>query len=394
MAETKALTYQNSGVNYELLDPFKIKCQRAAATTAGNIEKFDRYGLTVTEITQSRGESAYEIDVIVHQPTRFRIAHVEEGLGTKNVVAEQLRELQEKIDLTDEIAGTYGRSFYKGIGIDNVAMIMNDLATSGAIPLNFMLHTAAYPSEWFLDQQRTEDLVAGTLEACNRVKSAWGGGESPALGVIINPGHAVISGSGIGFKFPDQNGHVNEKQIQAGNRIILIESTGAHSNGISLARGKIRELLPNGYETLLSNGQTYGEALLTPTQLYSPVIDEVYSSGARINYALHISGHGWRKIMRPEANFTYVIDKIPEPHPIFEVIQSRSGMSDEQIYGDYNMGAGFALFVPEEDVDKVLVATEKAGQKAIDAGYIESGPRRVVIRPIEVEYKGESLQIR
>lgn len=391
----EVLRYSDSGVNYDLMDPFKIACQKAALSTASNIDgKFIAYGVETREITESRGESAYEIEIVTRQPIRYRIAIVEEGLGTKNEIAEQMRQLQSKIDLSDLVKNIYGRTFSRGIGIDNAAMILNDLTSRGAIPLSFMLHVAAYPGDWFTDEARNADLIAGTADGCNQARCAWGGGESPALRDIINSGHSLLSGSAVGLKFPGFHGSFSESLIEPGNRIVLFGSSGPHANGITLLRTRLLERLPQGYETPLPGGQTYGEAVLVPTIIYAPLLDEIYGRKVHVNYAAHISGHGWRKLMRPKREFTYVVDKIPEPQPIFLLIQDVSGMSNEQIYGDYNMGAGFAMFAPKGHVPEMLRAAEAVGIKALDAGYVEEGPKRVVIKPIGVEYKAEELQIR
>lgn len=408
------LLYSNE-VNYREMDPFKIKCQQAAITTAENIERFRESGVIVREITESRGESAYEVQLQILHPMAIRIASVEEGLGSKIVIAKQMRELQAKAEMALKANQVYGRSFHRGIGVDNAAMILNDLATRGASPFVFMLHVAAYPSAFFADEDLTDDLISGTLSACNEVRCAWGGGESPALRDIVNPGHAVLSGSAMGLEFPDNNRPLSEKNLRAGQHIVLLPSSGPHSNGITLLRtptgvlGTIAkrmmgidldshpERIIDAYIYPLDDGQTYGEAVLAPTILYSRVIDELIAEKAQIQYAIHISGHGWRKLMRAQRNLTYVIDKIPEPQSVFRVIQETSGMTDEQIYGDYNMGAGFALIIEENDVTKVLDIAQRFGHQAIDAGYIEEGPRRVVFTENtgkNVKFEGDDLQIR
>lgn len=396
MAEDpRAIVYSDSGVNYGMMDPFKIACQQAALTTAGNINRFGTYGLEAREITQSRGESAYEVEVSVKRADLvFRIASVEEGLGTKNEIALQMRELQAKLNLAEDVRAKLGRSFYRGVAIDNAAMILNDLSTRAATPVSFMLHVAAYPADWFTDEERNADLIEGTVDACNQARCAWGGGESPALRDIINPDHAMLSGSATGFVFPQHWKPYSEHKLDEGQRIILLESSGPHANGITLLRRDLLEKLPQGYETPLEDGQVYGEAVLAPTVIYSRLIDELFHNKVPVSYAVHISGHGWRKLMRAQKEFTYVIDKVPEPQPIFRKIQEVSGMSNEQIYGDYNMNAGFALYAPSDAVSEVLMFAAKLGYNALDAGYVEKGPRRVVINPVGVEFPGSQLQIR
>ena len=130
------------------------------------------------------------------------------------------------------------------------------------------------------------------------------------------------------------------------------------------------------------------------TIIYSPLIDRLFSEGIDIHYASHITGHGWRKFMRASGNFSYILENIPKPQPIFKKIQQATNMSSKQMYGDYNMGAGFALFVPEKSLDKIFSIGKKMNFNMLHAGYVEQGPRRVVIKSIGVVFEGQSLQIR
>src|SRR5580658_3438746 len=138
-----ALTYENSGVNYGPLDAFKRACQRAGAATAGNLK---HHGLT--EPPGIRGESAY----LLESADEF-LAHVEEGLGTKNLVADAMLELT-------------GRSFYANIGIDTVATIVNDLVTTGALPISVAMHAAVGDGAWFAKPGRAEELARGFAAGC------------------------------------------------------------------------------------------------------------------------------------------------------------------------------------------------------------------------------------
>src|SRR5262245_10267588 len=137
------LSYESSGVRYEPLDAFKRACQRAAAGTAGGLKD-----LGFREPEAVRGESAYLIEAADHF-----LAHVEEGLGTKNLVA-------------DAVQAATGRSHYRAIGIDTVATIVNDLITCGALPVSVAMHAAVGDSDWFGDTKRAQDLVDGFAEGC------------------------------------------------------------------------------------------------------------------------------------------------------------------------------------------------------------------------------------
>mgnify|MGYP001611667122 FL=1 len=110
---------------------------------------------------------------------------------------------------------------------------------------------------------------------------------------------------------------------------------------------------------------------------------------------VNITGHGWRKLMRATQSFSYVIENIPTPQPVFDFIQKKSGNSDEEMYGNFNMGAGFAIFLPKRDVFRArTVAGLNYKMSALDAGEVQEGPRQVIIQPKNLTYLGESLEVR
>src|SRR5213082_825852 len=176
------LSYENSGVNYDLLDAFKRACQKAAQTTTGALQQHN-----LREPPAVRGESAYLLEAPDHY-----LAHVEEGLGTKNLVADAM------LDLT-------GKSFYRNIGIDTVATIVNDLVTTGALPISIAMHAAVGDSRWFENAERATDLAQGFAQACIESDAVWGGGETPALKGIVAPETIVLAGSAIGRMKPKEH---------------------------------------------------------------------------------------------------------------------------------------------------------------------------------------------
>ncbi len=177
------------------------------------------------------------------------------------------------------------------------------------------------------------------------------------------------------------------------NRILLCRSNGVNANGISLARA-IAKKLPKGYGTKLPNGKLYGESLLTKSNIYAKVIQDLQKADIDIHYISNITGHGVRKIMRGRPNFTYVIEKIFKSQPVFYFIQKHANLDDYEMYQTYNMGQDYALFVPQKDVDKCLKIIEKNKFKGIDAGYVEKGEKQVIIKPKNLIFKGETLDLR
>ncbi len=365
----KETTYAEAGVDYDALDPFKRAAQRAAAMTGWHIRRFG-----FSELMTSRGESAY----IIETPEGY-LAHVEEGLGTKSLVADEMYRLT-------------GKSYYGHVAQCAVAMIVNDMITLGALPVSVAMHLAVGSSDWFADAERAQDLIDGWRKACHLSRCAWGGGETSVLKSVVEPGAAVIAGSAVGFIHPKERRiwpHLGD-----GDAIVLIGSSGIHANGLTLAR-RIADDLPDGYLTRLSDGRSYGEALLDPTVIYVPLIEDCLNARIEIRYAANITGHGWRKLMRLPEPFSYVIERLPEPQPVFGLIQEHGPVGDLEAYGNLNMGAGFALFVPTGDIDSVIRIATGLGMTALHAGHVrKSEQRKVSILPKGLEYDGSTLGVR
>jgi phosphoribosylformylglycinamidine cyclo-ligase len=272
-------------------------------------------------------------------------------------------------------------------------MIVNDMITLGALPLSVAMHLAVGASSWFSDENRCNDLIDGWKRACDLGRCTWGGGETPTLKDIIHPDTVVLSGSAVGVVKPKSR-LILAANIQHGDAIVIIGSSGIHANGLTLAR-EIAGKLPNGYLTKLSDGRLYGEALLDPTTIYVPLVEDCLNEGVDIHYAVNITGHGWRKLMRATQSFAYIIDHIPVPHPVFSFIQEHGPVDDKEAYANLNMGAGFALYVRESDVRKVLAIVHSLGMSASRAGAIESSKvKRVIIHPLGLEYLGSTLGVR
>ncbi|OHA19879.1 MAG: hypothetical protein A3C08_01055 [Candidatus Taylorbacteria bacterium RIFCSPHIGHO2_02_FULL_47_18] len=376
------MTYAGVGVDYDAMDPFKRMAQLAGRETAANISRLNNGEFR--EVEMSRGESAYLIEA-----EKSYFAHVEEGLGTKNLVADAMRELQRKSYTTLQLRG---KSFYDQIAQDTVAMIVNDIVTLGALPLSVAMHLAVGDSNWFNDKDRLLDLVVGWRNACNLSRCTWGGGETPTLKGVVVPESVVLSGSAIGIVKPKAR-LIESQKIQHGDVIIVIESSGIHANGLTLAR-KIADKLSESYLTKLSDGRSYGEALLDPTHIYVGLVEDCLDRGVDIHYAVNITGHGWRKLMRATQPFAYIIETLPTKLPIFDFLQEYGPVDDMEAYGNLNMGAGFAMYVSENDIEKVLEIACILGLRAVVAGHIEKGDKKVVIKPKGLEYLGSTLGVR
>jgi phosphoribosylformylglycinamidine cyclo-ligase len=363
------LSYEHAGVDYALIDPLKVAAQRAAAQTGAHLGV---HGFS--EVSASRGESAYVIDV-----GPFYVASIVECLGSKALVA-------------DEMAKLTGKSYYDGIAQDTIAMAINDLITVGATPLVVQAYWAAGGSDWFADAARAQALVAGWKKACDLCGVAWGGGETPALAGIVESGRIDLAASCTGLINPKERLSVGDK-LGPGDAIVLLASSGIHANGLSLAR-KLVERLPQGYLTPVAPGLAYGEALLAPTLLYSPITEALYEDGISPHYCANITGHGWRKLLRHPSAYTYRIRTLPEVPPALKFIQQHAQQDDLEAYSTFNMGAGFALFVDAQHADRSVAVARDQGMAAIIAGHVEAGPKRLVIEPLGIEFGDDALRLR
>lgn len=363
------ITYSEVGDNYETKDPVKKLIQIAASKTGKNLKKHG-----YEEVAATRGESAF-----VWKQGNVYMASVIEGLGTKNLIADNMYKATKK-------------SYYDVIAHDTVATIINDLVTVGAMPLVVYAYWGIEDNRWLYDTKRMKDFVDGWAKACTISGATWGGGETATVKQILLPNVVELAGSAIGI-INSKKRLITDKNLKIGDRIILIKSNGVNANGISLARA-IAERLPKGYVTKLANGKMYGEALLTKSNIYAKVVTDLLDKGITIHYISNITGHGLRKIMRARREVTYTIQKILKPQDVFSFIQKHAGLSDREMYETYNMGMDYAIFIPKKDVDIAIRIIKKNGFHAIDAGVVEKGPRQVVIEPLGIILKGESLDLR
>ena len=374
MSDKKEMTYSGTGVDYDAMDPFKRRMLESALLTAKNLGRFG-----FTEITESRGESAYVIDI-----GPMLLAFVEEGLGTKNMVAEEM------MFIARVLFGLTGKTYHQNIMHCNLAMQVNDLSTVGADPFVNMMHLAAGNAKFFTNEKRNNDIAEGQAQACNIAGCSWGGGESPTLRDIIFPKTAVYAGSAAGVINPKRNLLLGSR-VKDGDVIIIVLSSGIHANGLTLCRD-IEERLPRGYMTELPSGIPYGEALLKPTIIYSPLIS---ACASLLHYAINITGHGWRKLMRAQQNFRYIIDKLPEPPEIFPFIMEHGKVNEREAYGNLNMGGGYALLAPKVNAENILQTSQRLGYKAYVAGHVEkSNDKSVVLDQLNILYAADELKVR
>lgn len=367
MSQGKKMSYHTS-VNYALADPMKVLAQQEGLATAGNMPE----GLK--EIEGTRGESAYVFDM----GDRYG-AFVQEGLGTKSLIAQQV------LEDTDT-------SYFGAIAQDTVATVINDLISVGATPVVLNAYWSASSYDWLGQIELAEEFIRGWRKACDVAGVVWGGGETQSLPGVVAPGALEFAGSGFGI-ISDKKRHMQGSRLRDGDAIVLIESNGPHANGISMIR-QIAAGLPDGYQTKLPSGVTYGESALRPTHLYAQLTEKLFAAKLDVHYLSNITGHGWRKIMRATEEFTYVIDKIPPVDEIFDFIAEQAKNDTLEMYSNYNMGAGYAVYVAPGDAKKVIEIAKQCGLKAWDAGRVKKGPKQVVIKPLDITFAGDTLEVR
>jgi phosphoribosylformylglycinamidine cyclo-ligase len=360
----------NKMYDYKNMDPTKILAQKLGKETTKNLKK-----IGLSEVSDSRGESANVIDF-----GNFYIAQVIEGLGTKNLIADEMEKLVHK-------------SFYQEIAQDTVAMIINDLLTVGATPISVPAYFGLGDDKWLTQNpNRTKDLIIGWAKACNMAGASYPCGETPTLFGIINPNTIDLAGSALGIIKPKKR-LVKQSNIKVGDAIVMINSSGVQSNGITAIRNNVNKL-KDGYLTKLSDGRTFGEAVLTPTFIYADLNKEIFENNILPHYIIHMTGHGWRKIMRANANFVYEINDIPKAQEEFELIQKITGKDNKQMYSDYNMGAGFTYIVDQKDVKKLINCAQKIGYQALNAGLVKKGPKAVDIKPLGIKFIDSDMHLR
>ncbi len=363
----KSITYSQVGDNYNTKDPIKKMAQLAATQT---IIK-EKSGFI--EISDSRGESAF-----VWQQNGVLMASVVEGLGTKNLVADEMRSLE--------------KTYYDVIGHDSVATIINDLISVGAKPRVVHAYWAIEDNSWLQDKKRMKDFIEGWRDACKLSMATWGGGETPTLKGIVEKNTVDLGGAAMGV-IQSKKRFITDKKLRIADRILLLKSNGINCNGLSLARVVARKL-SKGYATKIKSGKMYGDAILTKANIYAKLVQDLLDENVDVHYISNITGHGMRKVMRARGTFTYVLEKIFEPQEVFLFIQKHANLNDYEMYETYNMGQDYAIFLPKKDMAKALKIVKQNGFEGLDAGYIKTGPRQVMIKPKNLTFKGETLNLR
>ncbi len=260
------------------------------------------------------------------------------------------------------------------IGIDAVAMCVNDIACSGGEPLFFLDYIACgknYP-------EKIATIVSGVAEGCHQSGAALIGGETAEHPGLMPEDEYDLAGFAVGVV--DKKDLITGNDIKPGDALIGIASSGVHSNGFSLVR-KVFEMTKESLDTYYDElGKTLGEALITPTRIYVKALKNIKDAGVRVKGCSHITGGGFYENiprMLPDG-ITAIVDKNSYEVPaIFKLLAKKGDIDEQMMYNTYNMGLGMVLAIDPADVDKTIAAIEAAGDKAYIVGTTKEGEKGV-----------------
>ena len=262
------------------------------------------------------------------------------------------------------------------IGIDAVAMCVNDVACAGGEPLFFLDYIACgknYP-------EKIATIVAGVAEGCKQAGAALIGGETAEHPGLMPEDDYDLAGFAVGVV--DKKDLITGEEIKAGDVLIGIASSGVHSNGFSLVR-KVFDMTKESLDTYYDElGTTLGEALIAPTRIYVKALKSVKEAGVRVHGCSHITGGGFDENiprMLPDGIRAIVKKDSYEVPAIFKLLQKTGNIAEQMMYNTYNMGLGMILAVDPADVEKTMEAIKAAGDTCYIVGNCEAGEKGVTL---------------
>lgn len=339
------MDYKNAGVDIEAgYKAVELMKEHIAGTMRSEV---------LTDIGGFSGAFSMEAFKTMEQPT---LVSGTDGVGTKLKVAFEM-------------------DHHDTVGIDCVAMCVNDIACAGGEPLFFLDYIACGKNE----PEKIASIVSGVANGCKQSGAALIGGETAEMPGFYPVDEYDLAGFAVGVV--DRKNMITGKTIAKGDVLVGIASSGIHSNGYSLVRKVFemkKESLDKTYESL--GGKSLGETLLTPTVIYVKALRTIKEGGVTIKGCSHITGGGFYENiprMLPEnahANIKVGSYEIP---PIFDMLAKEGNISKEMMYNTYNMGIGMLLAVDAADADKTVALAEQAGEKAYIIGEITEGEKGI-----------------
>ena len=260
------------------------------------------------------------------------------------------------------------------VGIDCVAMCVNDIACAGGEPLFFLDYIACgknYP-------EKIAEIVKGVATGCEMSSAALIGGETAEMPGFYPEDEYDLAGFAVGVV--DEKDLITGKDLKAGDVLVGMASSGVHSNGFSLVR-KVFDMTKESLDTYYDElGKTLGEALIAPTKIYVKALRSVKEAGVRVNACSHITGGGFYenvpRMLKDDVCAVIEKDSYPIP-PIFKLMAEKGQIEETMMYNTYNMGIGMIMAVDPADVDKTVEAVKAAGETPYVIGKIEAGEKGV-----------------
>ena len=322
------ITYADSGVDRDKGDLFVQRIEKMVRSTYGKAVKSGVGGFA----------SLYDIG-----DGRFLAAGTD-GVGTKLMVAHKL-------------------GIHDTVGVDLVAMCVNDVVCTGARPLFFLDYIGCGK----LELPVSEAIVKGIVDGCKQSGCALVGGETAEMPGMYDDGEYDLAGFAVGEVC--KKDLLDGKKARSGDVIIGLASSGLHSNGFSLVRKLLR---PEETEHLRS--------ALTPTRIYvKTALAALAGNKFGIRGFAHITGSGFYNIPRINAKFAYVIENVPNPPAIFALLQERAGLDAKEMYSTFNMGVGFVMVCDPKKADALLAFLKKKGETAFRLGHLAKGKGEVKV---------------
>ena len=260
------------------------------------------------------------------------------------------------------------------VGIDCVAMCVNDIACAGGEPLFFLDYIACgknYP-------EKIAEIVKGVATGCEMSSAALIGGETAEMPGFYPEDEYDLAGFAVGVV--DEKDLITGKDLKAGDVLVGMASSGVHSNGFSLVR-KVFDMTKESLDTYYDElGKTLGEALIAPTKIYVKALRSVKEAGVRVKACSHITGGGFYenvpRMLKDDVCAVIEKDSYPIP-PIFKLMAEKGQIEETMMYNTYNMGIGMIMAVDPADVDKTVEAVKAAGETPYVIGKIEAGEKGV-----------------
>ena len=316
------ITYADAGVDRDRGDLFVERIQKMVRSTYNKSVKSGVGGFA----------SLYDVGGGKY------LAAGTDGVGTKLVLAQKLK-------------------IHDTVGIDLVAMCVNDVVCTGAKPLFFLDYIGCGK----LELATSEAIVKGVVDGCRQAGTALVGGETAEMPGMYDDGEYDLAGFAVGEV--KKTKVLDGKKLKAGDELVALSSSGIHSNGFSLVRKLLKE-----------NETELMKAALTPTRIYvKPVLAALDSGKFGIHGFAHITGSGFYNIPRINAKLSYTITELADAPPIFRTLQERAGLGDQEMYSTFNMGVGFVIACQKGKAAALVSYLKRKGEKAWRLGEVTKG---------------------